>query len=457
MSLQFKKLIVAAFAVAFVAAVIIVGLIERDRANPSRAARAYADETTAACIDCHDKKNAAVGWSRQWEQSRHAQKGIGCMSCHQAKEGDADLWKHEGYAIATVPSPKDCQSCHEKEHKEFAGSHHAKAAEFIGSLDNFLGEIVEGGPAANLGCKQCHGSTVAIQRTGDAKTDGQPVAGTWPNTGIGRINPDGSVGACSACHTRHLFSKAQAREPTTCGRCHMGPDHPQIEIFEESKHGIMFAANRDEMKLDADEWVLNKTYTAAPTCATCHMTATPTIKSTHDVGARISWTLRPVISKRLENWEPKREQMGRVCLECHGKTWVDNYFTMFDDAVGLYNNKFATPASAIMEKLKVAGKITPTPFDDPIEWTFYLLWHHEGRRARHGASMMGPDFTQWHGFFEVAQHFYNKFLPEAEKLLPGVTETVLSMPEHEWKKGMSKEQLQQTIDFYAKRYGQNVN
>ena len=216
----------------------------------------------------------------------------------------------------------------------------------------------------------------------------------------------------------------------------------------------MFAAKKDEMALEKDEWVLIRDYTAAPTCVTCHMGATPALKSTHDVGARISWTLRPVLSKRLENWESKREAMGKVCLECHGKTWTDDYFTMFDDAVGLYNAKFAAPANEVMEKLKAAGKLTPTPFDESIEWTFYLLWHHEGRRARHGASMMGPDFTQWHGFFEVAQHFYTKFLPEAEKLMPGVTAGILAMPEHGWKKGMSKEELQQTIDFYQNRYGQ---
>jgi len=35
-----------------------------------------------------------------------------------------------------------------------------------------------------------------------------------------------------------------------------------------------------------------------------------------------------------------------------------------------------------MAALKKAGKITESPFDDNIEWTFYELWHHEGRRAR---------------------------------------------------------------------------
>ncbi len=450
MSLQFKKFIVALFSLAFIAAVIIVGLIQRDRARPEKAARAYADEATKACINCHDQKHAAVVWNRQWEQSRHAEKGIGCMACHQAAEGDPDLWRHEGYLVATVPSPKDCASCHEKEYKEFTASHHAKAAQFIGSLDNILGEVVEGTQAANLGCKQCHGSVVKI----DAK--GLPLPGGWPNTGIGRVNPDGSLGTCTACHTRHMFSKAQAREPRTCGRCHMGPDHPQVEIYEESKHGIMFAAHRAAMRLDADQWIVGKTYTAAPTCATCHMAATPTQASTHDVGARISWTLRPLFSKRLENWEEKRAAMTKVCLECHGQNWVTNYMQMFDDAVEHYNTKFAGPANDVMERLKAAGKITPTPFDDAIEWTFYELWHHEGRRARHGASMMGPDFTQWHGFYEVAKHFYTKFLPEAEKLLPGVSGVALAQEGHQWKKGMSPEDLKRMIAFYEDRYGQRV-
>ncbi|MFT7486982.1 MAG: hydroxylamine dehydrogenase, partial [Candidatus Paceibacteria bacterium] len=44
-------------------------------------------------------------------------------------------------------------------------------------------------------------------------------------------------------------------------------------------------------------------------------------------------------------------------------------------------------------------------------------WHHEGRRARHGASMMGPDFTHWHGMYELAKTFYGHFIPELEELI----------------------------------------
>ena len=79
---------------------------------------------------------------------------------------------------------------------------------------------------------------------------------TWPNTGIGRINPDGSKGSCSACHTRHRFSKEQARRPDACGKCHLGPDHPQIEVYQESKHGILYQAFRDKMNMDKGEWVV---------------------------------------------------------------------------------------------------------------------------------------------------------------------------------------------------------
>ena len=99
-------------------------------------------------------------------------------------------------------------------------------------------------------------------------------AGTWPNTGIGRINLDGSRGSCSACHSRHDFSPRRARQPENCGKCHLGPDHPQKEIYEESKHGVAYRDLKDDMNLDAKTWVLGEDYSAAPTCATCHMSAT---------------------------------------------------------------------------------------------------------------------------------------------------------------------------------------
>jgi len=400
-----------------------------------------------ACVQCHEKSATPVVF-QQWLTSRHAQNGIGCYECHQADKTDKDAFQHNGTLISLLVTPKDCATCHDQEAKEFEASHHAKAGEILGSLDNILGELAEGPPAANSGCKQCHGGTVKVLEGG--KLD----AATWPNSGIGRMNPDGSRGSCAACHGRHSFSASIARQPENCGKCHLGPDHPQAEIYTESKHGITFRAKINEMNLDSKSWVLGKDYSAAPTCATCHMSATKDLPLTHDVGARISWTLRPEVSIKLENADARRTDMQKVCLNCHGKDWIANFYKQYDSVVGLYNDKFAVPAKAVMKKLRDAGKLTPTPFDEKLEWTYYELWHHEGRRARMGTAMMGPDFTQWLGFYEVAKAFYTEFLPEAEALLPGVTADVRASDDHKWLRGLSKEDREKIQQYYQKRYGE---
>jgi formate-dependent nitrite reductase cytochrome c552 subunit len=194
-------------------------------------------------------------------------------------------------------------------------SHHAKAGEILASLDNVLAEKVAGMPTnkadAVNGCWQCHGTIVKFKRDEKGEiirtgAEGRPVidADTWPNSGIGRLNPDGSKGSCHACHSRHSFEAKLSRSPENCGKCHLGPDHPQMEIYNESKHGIAFYANRDKMALDKGSWVLGKNYSAAPTCASCHISSYMTtngvaVANNHDVGERISWTLRPVISTKL--------------------------------------------------------------------------------------------------------------------------------------------------------------
>ncbi len=418
-------------------------------AAPPDVAKRAADTSkeSRACIGCHEKSATPVV-VQQWATSRHAAAGVGCFECHHADKADADALEHHGFTIAILVTPKDCATCHVQEGKEFQASHHAAAGEILGSLDNVLGEVAEGPPAANSGCKQCHGGVVKVLAGG--KLD----AATWPNSGIGRINPDGSRGTCAACHGRHSFSASIARQPENCGKCHLGPDHPQAEIYAESKHGITFRAKIAEMNLDSPTWVLGKDYSAAPTCSTCHMSATKDLPLTHDVGARISWTLRPEISQKLANGEARRRDMQRVCSNCHGQDWVSNFYRQYDAAVTLYNEKFAAPAKDVMKKVRDAGKLTPTPFDEKLEWTYYELWHHEGRRARMGAAMMGPDYTQWHGFYEVAKTFYTEFLPEAERLVPGVTKDLRAMDDHKWLQGISKEEREKIEKYYQSRYGE---
>lgn len=440
------------------------------------------------CLSCHSTRTPGI--VEQWKSSKHFENDVDCLGCHQADSRDVDAFQHHGGTIAIIVSPVDCAQCHEKQYEEQKGSHHAKAGQILGSLDNLLGEVVGGQPAVDAGCRQCHGSQVRIG------ADGRPTPDTWPNTGMGRINPDGSMGSCSACHARHEFSKAQARQPEACGKCHLGPDHPQIEVWEESKHGILYRAKRDEMNLDRATWRAGKDYFSGPTCSSCHMSAGGEQPATHDVGERISWTLRPPISTRLNmvvyddttktdipgespplprpgsthngktvvrvmTWQQRREAMQDVCRQCHDRNFVAGSYAQFDGVVELYNDKFARPARAIIGELKARDIITTPDFDDPIEWTWWELWHHEGRRARHGAAMQGPDYTWWHGIYEVAKHFYEEFIPQLESVAGAevanelLEEYVYNQQDHRWHRdGMSKEALEKIQEFYRKRYEQ---
>ncbi len=433
-----KKNLVAVLSLFFLATLLIVAWIEGGRRRVVDHPDVIVTQDNKDCVSCHEVKTPGI--VGQWKESKHSLSGIGCIQCHAAAKEDKDAFTHEGHTIATIVSPLDCSRCHTKEFDEFQASHHANAGKIIGSLDNVLAEVVEGhigfhsasqnqdipaSPAAVSGCLQCHGSEVKVLAEG--KLD--PT--TWPNTGMGRLNPDGSKGACSACHMRHNFSIAQARQPENCGRCHMGPDHPQLEIYNESKHGISFAANRNHFneKMKNRDWVPGVHFEQGPTCSTCHMGATRTLPITHDVGARISWTLRPPISEKIDaasikagkdvkKWEIRREEMTNVCQSCHGPEWVKNWYEQFDNLVMLYNEKFAKPATELYNMIRDGGLISKdVTFDDKIESTYFYLWHHEGRRARHGASMMGPDYTQWHGMFEVAERFYHEFIPELKELI----------------------------------------
>ncbi|MDX1776363.1 MAG: cytochrome c3 family protein, partial [Desulfobulbales bacterium] len=166
------------------------------------AAEAKISDQTRKCLECHVE--IMPGLMDQWQDSTHWQAGVGCYECHAAKKGESDAMPHNGFLVATIVSPKDCAKCHPKESAEQEASHHSKAGEILNTKDGLLGQTVGGEPAVAVGCRQCHGSIVKVL------SDGKLDPATWPNTGIGRVNPDGSKGTCSACHTRHRFSKEQA-------------------------------------------------------------------------------------------------------------------------------------------------------------------------------------------------------------------------------------------------------
>ena len=261
------------------------------------------DSPIDPCISCHDTVTPAI--VKQWQDSKHSKVGVKCYVCHRAKEDDPAGFEHNGFRVTALVSPRYCESCHAKQVQEFRESMHDEAGLFSLSSYGVVGEetrdgAVSGGQTRNYkthfsresaeaGCLDCHGTVIKVGE------DGELI--NWPNMGIGRFNPDGSVGSCAACHTRHTFSIEQARKPETCGQCHLGPDHPQREIYEESKHGNLVAANGEHFNWSAPPGQWGPDDIEAPTCATCHMSGFGgAVESTHNVSARLKWELEPMFS-----------------------------------------------------------------------------------------------------------------------------------------------------------------
>ncbi|MDH5718990.1 MAG: ammonia-forming cytochrome c nitrite reductase subunit c552 [Spirochaetia bacterium] len=479
MELEQKRKIIMGMSFILLAGLMIVGYFEGKRHFPDGRPAPIIDSRNKKCVGCHTEADNAKTVGEQWKLSVHAQKGVGCLDCHEAKEGeDSDGFSHYKNFIATIVTPKDCARCHKKEFEQFQASAHSTARKIIdGSEEDFLSRVVQGhakyGDASTVsGCDQCHGSKVEFLRdeAGEIALDKNGIVQldpkTWPNTGMGRINPDGSMGSCAACHNRHMFSSAQARQPENCAKCHRGPTHPHDELYAESKHGINYRAHKDELNLNKRKWIVGVDYTAAPTCSTCHMSATPNQEITHNVGDKLSWVLRDPVSMKIDEKEKslgknglpakkRRENMADVCNQCHIKQYVRNYYTQLDNGIALYDNKYGIPAQKIMDTLKNEGLITKNiPFDDEIEWIYHDLWRGEGRRARMGVAMMGPAITQWEGFYELAQTFYNEFVPAVRKVIEdgkrrgkssgaskaqALLNSIMNSAEHKWYSGQIDE------------------
>jgi hydroxylamine dehydrogenase len=70
----------------------------------------------------------------------------------------------------------------------------------------------------------------------------------------------------------------------------------------------------------------------------------------------------------------------------------------------------------VIKPLQDNGLLTAEPFDEPIDFVYFELWHHWGRTAKFGGWMQGPDYTQWHGAYELLSDMAELKEMVAEKL-----------------------------------------
>ncbi|MCG8619736.1 MAG: ammonia-forming cytochrome c nitrite reductase subunit c552 [Desulfobacterales bacterium] len=350
-------------------------------------------KASGKCADCHRNETGAV--VHQFDRSMHNRAGINCLDCHKPVGSQTGV-DHNGFVISEGLSALNCAQCHKTEYDQFLRSRHAAPAwAAVVGRDDFTPEqiahaekyhkgtvdrnanalaLLEGPAAINKGCAECHD--------------------------IGKPNPDGSIGTCTACHSRHTASIELARTPATCGQCHMGPDHSQIEIYNESKHGVLFAAQKHNFDLTVDPKKLSTADMPIPTCSTCHMSGLDGQKVTHDTTERLSWWLFAPVSNKRPTYQSGQNNMKETCLKCHTTDHVDTFYAEAEEVVFATNDKIKK-VQEIMKGLRDEGLLTPAPFDEPIEFLYFDIWHYFGRTAKHGAFMGGADFVQWHGNYEL--------------------------------------------------------
>jgi hypothetical protein len=289
-----------------------------------------APDASQACVTCH--RDRQPGIIAQHETSAHARRGVGCVACHGTDH--AEIFRRKGQ----VPDGR-CAKCHEKETAEFRASRHSSALRDALGSARLMAQI----PAmARRGCVACHDQGAP----GGAVASDAAAAPTGADEG----------GRCNSCHGGHRFSAADARAPEACGACHRGPDHPHIEAYEASLHGVTWRATHDERQ--------------APTCATCHMP-----KGTHLVsggitigsagsGSVLEGETPPIPMKTITADEAKsrRASMLSICYRCH--TPEAAWKALADaDAIKREADRLVLEAAELVKALHADRLLDPMPED----------------------------------------------------------------------------------------------
>ena len=435
-------------------------------------------QETQDCIFCH--ASISPGIVDDWKRSRHAKTTpaealkkpeaerrvsagkvpenltgtvVGCAECHTLNsEAHKDTFDHGDKQVHVLVSPKDCSTCHPAEAEQFGKnlmSHarrnltdnklYQKLTSAIAGTQTLKGMRTEITPPDDKtsadSCAQCHGTDVQVQGKETRETDqGEmefPVLTGWPNQGVGRHNPDGSKGSCTACHSRHQFAIQTARQPYTCSQCHKGPDVPAYGVYGVSKHGNVFSAMKGEWDLTAVPWQPGKNF-VAPTCATCHVSLLVNgegdviSKRTHQMNDRLPWRIfglpyahphpkspdtttimnkaglplptelsgEPVSEFLIDGTEQtsRAQRMRTVCRACHSRDWVQGQWDRFENTIKVTNQMTLT-ATQIVEKAWETGLADKeNPFDEAIEKQWVEQWLFFGNSTRLASAMMGADY-----------------------------------------------------------------
>jgi len=380
---------------------------------------------------------------------------VGCYECHSLNPGShRDNFKHMGNSINVVVTPSDCKTCHPVEAAQFEVSKKSYAYKdlmensvyrmLVGTItgvsriDNK--NIVTDKPSEmtlHETCLGCHGTKVDSNgmRTINTRLSKIeiPDLTNWPNQGVGRINPDGSRGSCSACHARHAFSISVARDPHTCSQCHLEPDVPAWDVYNESKHGNILLSKYHEWNFDSVPWVIGKDF-KAPSCATCHnsllVSASGDIvaERTHNFGSRlwvrlfsliyshpqpksgdttiiknkdglplpVTFAGQPASEYLIDRTEQDKRLRAfeNICNDCHSMQWIKGHFAKLDNTVKETDEMTLAATKLVTKAWEESIADKTNLFDEAIEKMWAKQWLFYSNSVRYASAMTGaPDYT----------------------------------------------------------------
>jgi hydroxylamine dehydrogenase len=356
------------------------------------------------CVACHEK--ATPGIVQQHLSGVMGQSGVTCGDCH-----GYDHKTGEDAKLAKMPTPKTCASCHPDQVEQFQKGKH-QLAWIAGSSMPMWGHQPDAVVGTGYkGCSGCH-------KIG-AKSDAEAAKFRYGNA------------QCDSCHTRHTFSKAEARDPRACQTCHMGFDHPQWEMWSASKHGSIWQIEGKDSK-------------RAPTCQTCHMKdgGHGVITSWGFLAVRLpeddpDWMndrvtilqalgvldLKGKPTPRLdlvkagkiarltkEAFQAERQKMLKICNDCHSPSFSKQQLDAGDEIVREIDKIMAEAIRIVQDLYKDGVLKMPAGWSfgpdllqfyeakSSIEQELYVMFMEYRMRAFQGAFHFNPDYMHWYGW-----------------------------------------------------------
>jgi hypothetical protein len=328
------------------------------------------------CVDCHT--TLTPGIVSDWQLSKHSQAGIDCAICHGDQHTSArDVGK------VRIPTPDTCATCHDAQVRQFKGGKHAAAWAAMKAMPTAHAQ-----PVAMMegmkGCGGCHKLGL--------KTEAEIRELKKSGAGFG-------VASCDACHTRHVFSVKEARQPRACQTCHM----------QEGDHAVRTAWGFLAVRLplpDDKQWASDRA-TILQALGVLDPAGKPT--------GRVDVVKAADVARLTqEDWQKERDRMLATCHRCHSanfaKAELEKGDQMIKEADRLMADAIRTVAALYKDRVLAKPKGYAYAFPDlltfhdaptTIEQKLFVMFLEHRMRAFQGTFHASPDYALWYGWSEM--------------------------------------------------------